>query len=103
MPAEIIDNNLQVHPLIESILSHTLSSICVSLYNHNICARQQDIYNLEPLKAFHLVNYIINSKNIHRVLVSTGVTFKTHLTSYGGLGYSAVFEELLLKYFTENN
>jgi hypothetical protein len=34
--------------------------------------------------------------------VSTGVVFKTHLTSYGGLGYSALFDELLNKYFSGN-
>jgi len=36
-----------------------------------------------------------------RLLISSGVCFKTHMTSYGGYGYSAIFEEVLLKYFKD--
>ncbi len=91
-----------MHPLLETLLTVTQSYLCVTLYNHNVQARQAISSILEPFKAFHLLSYFIAKGHIGRVLASTGVSFKTHLTPYGGMGYSAIFDELLNKYFVGN-
>ena len=102
LPHNVIDHILQVHPLIDTLLDHTNSYVCLTLYNHNVQARRAESSNIEPFKAFHLLQYFIAKGQVSRVLVSSGVTFKTHLSHYGGFGYAAIFDELLNKYFGSN-
>jgi hypothetical protein len=58
---------------------------------------------LEPFKAYRLLKALLERGGgmQDRLLISSGVCFKTHMTSYGGFGYSAIFEEVLLKYFND--
>ena len=58
------------------------------------------------MKLYHLLRALLPTYP-HRLLLSSGVSFKTHLSPYGGHGYSAIFSELptlpgLAQVFTEN-
>ena len=102
LPPSIIDNYLHFHPLLDSLLTLTESSLCLTLTNHASHFKIHEESTFEAFKAYHLISYMISTNNMHRLLVSSGVAFKTNLTSYGGLGYSAVFEDLFEKYFPGN-
>jgi len=87
---------------LQHLLDKTKSHLCLTLYNHfSATTTDQD-----PLKLYHLLRALLPTYP-HRLLLSSGVSFKTHLSPYGGLGYSAIFSELpilpcLAHVFTEN-
>ena len=85
----LLSNDLELHPLLHPLLSDTKSFLCLTLHNH---FAPHD--PLPPLKLYHLLKSLL-PLSPDRLLLSSGTCFKTHLSHFGGHGYSELFRSQL--------
>ncbi|CDW79662.1 phosphotriesterase-related protein [Stylonychia lemnae] len=97
-----MNENLEVHPSIHYILNNSESYLCLTLYNHNLASYDEgdldqscEKYKQSVFVLRKFISMMIDNGQQHRLLVSNGIQHKTHLSFYGGRGYTALFDKLL--------
>ena len=97
----ILDENTNMlHPSIRNLLVHSQSLLCLTLYDHGLSSYPNQS---SPIKhcshvLITLLKTLIVEGYLQRLMLSNGVCFKTHLSHYGGLGYTALFEKVLSQF-----
>ncbi|TNV83584.1 hypothetical protein FGO68_gene14399 [Halteria grandinella] len=107
---EPIDDNLSLSAAIRDIFVQTQSQVCITLYSHEIGARfdgkgdpAAHMTDFNAFKFKYLLKDLKERGHLNRILCSTGVTFKTHLTQYGGSGYQAIFDDVFRDTLSEQD
>jgi len=91
LPLILDENSLELTTIAQKLLSTTQSSVCLTLYGHGLGSESVRSRDEEAF----LLRRTITRFPIERLLLSSGVTFKTHLSAYGGHGYSGLFTQVL--------